>query len=492
MTSSLDPRTPVLVGGGQLNRRDQPAEPADMIVEAIRAAAADAAAPRLSEVLDSIRVVGMLSWRYSDPGRLVGERLGAAVRHTVYTGNGGSHPQALVNDAAEDIVAGRCDVVAVGGAEAWRTRMALKRRGERPAWTVQADDVPAPETRPDVPLRDATEMRAGLDRPAYVYPLFEQALRVSAARTTGGHVAAISRLWARFSEVAAANPAAWSPAAMTAEAIAAPGPRNRLIAWPYTKLMNSNNDVDQAAAVIICSAEAARRLEVPKDRWVFPLAGAEASDTARVAARHRLDASPAIRHAGSLALDLAGVDLAGIGLIDLYSCFPSAVQVAARELGLPSDSPDRPLTITGGLTFAGGPWNNYSTHAIAAMIGKVRETGQRGLVTANSGYLTRHSIGVYAPVPGPGFRRGDAQSAVAAEPVTSVAETHDGPAVLESWTVVFDRDGRPEAALAALRTRDGARTLARSDEPEVVKRLIAEDAEGTPGTVSADATFRLK
>jgi acetyl-CoA C-acetyltransferase len=489
---SLDPRTPVLVGGGQVNQRDQPAEPADMIVEAIRAAAADAAAPHLAELIESIRVVGMLSWRYRDPGRLAGDRLGALVRHTVYTGNGGSHPQALVNDAAEDVAAGRCDVVAVGGAEAWRTRMALRRRGERPVWTVQADDVPAPETRPDVPMHDTTEMRAGLDRPAYVYPLFEQALRISAARTTGEHIAAISRLWARFSEVAAANPAAWSPVAVTAEAIAAPGPRNRLIAWPYTKLMNSNNDVDQAAAVIICSAEAAARFGVPKDRWVFPLAGAEASDTAQVAARHRLDASPAIRHAGRLALDLAGVDLAGIGLIDLYSCFPSAVQVAARELGLPPCSPDRPLTVTGGLTFAGGPWSNYSTHAIVAMMDKVRQTGQLGLVTANSGYLTRHSIGVYAPAPGPGFRRGDAQPTVAAEPTTPVAAAHDGPAILESWTVVFDRDGRPEAALAALRTPDGPRVLARSDEPEIAQRLITEDAEGTPGTVSPDASFRLK
>ena len=491
-----DPRTPVLVGGGQLNWRDQPAdqptEPADMLVEAIRVAAADAGATRLAEAVESIRLTRMLSWRYRDPGLLVSERLGARASHTVYTGNGGSHPQALVNDAAEDIRAGRCDVVVIGGAEAWRTRMALRRRDERPAWTVQPDDTPVPETRPDVPMQDITETRAGLDRPAYVYPLFEQALRVTAGRTTSEHIDAISRLWARFSDVAAANPAAWSRGEVPAEVIAAPSPRNRMIAWPYTKLMNSNNDVDQAAAVILCSAEAAASLRIPTDRWVFPLAGAEASDTAQIAARHRLDACPAIRHAGRLALDLAGVDLAEIGLIDLYSCFPSAVQVAANELGLPADDPGRPLTITGGLTFAGGPWNNYSTHAIAAMIGKIRDTGQLGLITANSGYLTKQSIGVYGPAPGPGFRRGDAGPVVAAEPTTTVAGDYDGPAVLESWTVVFDRDGQPATALAALRTGDGARTLARSDEPETVQRLIAEDAEGTPATVRADATFLLR
>jgi len=462
-----------------------------MVAEAIRAAAADAQAPQLAAAVESIRLTRILSWRYRDPGLLVGERLGAPVRHTLHTGNGGSHPQALVNDAAADIRAGRCDIAVIGGAEAWRTRMALRRRDERPAWTVQPDDVPEPETRPDVPMQDISEMRAGLDRPAYVYPLFEQALRVAAGRATNEHIDAISRLWARFSEVAAANPAAWSPAAVPAEVIAAPGPRNRMIAWPYTKLMNSNNDVDQAAAVIICSAEAAGRWRVPKDRWVFPLAGAEASDTARIAARYRLDACPAIRHAGRLALDLAGVGLAEIGLIDLYSCFPSAVQVAASELGLAANDPGRPLTITGGLTFAGGPWNNYSTHAIAAMIGKIRDTGQLGLITANSGYLTKQSIGVYGPSPGPGFRRGDAGPAVVAEPTTTVAGEYDGPAVLESWTVVFDRDGQPVKALAALRSGDGARTLARSEEPEIVQRLVTEDAEGTLATVRADATFRL-
>jgi acetyl-CoA C-acetyltransferase len=337
-------------------------------------------------------------------------------------------------------------------------------------------------------MHDPAELRAGLDRPAYIYPLFEQALRIAAGRTTAEHVAAIARLWSRFSEVAAANPAAWTRTPLTAEAIATPGPSNRMIAWPYPKLMNSNNDVDQAAAVIVCSAEAAARFGVPRDRWVFPLAGAEASDTARIAARPRLDGSPAIKQAGRLALELAGVTLDDIPLIDLYSCFPSAVQVAAAELGLPAAAADRPLTVTGGLTFAGGPWNNYSTHAIATMIAKVRQAGQLGLVTANSGYLTKHSVGVYAPAPGHPFRRA---AAPVTEPPTPVAETHDGPATLESWTVVFGRDGKPETALAALRTTNGARTLAGSDDPETVTRLVTEDAEHATVHVTPDATFRL-
>jgi acetyl-CoA C-acetyltransferase len=487
----MDPRTPVLVGAGQLNRRTDPLEPVDLVVEAVRLAAADAGAPSLTTRIDSVRVVGMLSWRYRDPGLLVADRLGAAARHTVYTGAGGSHPQALVNDAAEDVAAGRCDVVVVGGAEAWRTRMALKKQGERPAWTRQGDEVPEPETRPEVSMRDETEVAAGLDRPAYVYPLFEQALRIASGRTVKEHRRAVAELWSRFSDVAAGNPHAWIRDRMSAEEIETPSPSNRVISWPYTKLMSSNNNVEQAAAVIVCSVEAARRAGVPEDRWVFLRGGSEAADTDQVAARPWLDGSPAIRHAARTALSLAGVAVEDLGPVDLYSCFPSAVQVAAQEIGLPLDDPHRPLTVTGGLTFAGGPWNNYATHAIATMMAEVRRTQTPGLVTANSGYLTKHSIGVYAPTPGAGFRRSSAQRETDAEPTTAVATSYNGQATLESWTVRHDRDGRPDLAMAALRLPDGSRTLARSDEAGLLERLFTEEAEGSRARVSADATFCL-
>src|SRR3546814_2871651 len=243
--------------------------------------------------------------------------------------------------------------------------MSLGKQGIRPGGTTQGEDIGTPETRPDVPMQHTSEMTAGLDRPAHVYPLFEQALRIRAGRQIVEHRDEVAALWSRFSEVATTNPAAWSREPVSAADIATPSPGNRIISWPYTKLMNSNNSVEQAAAVILCSAEAAQRYAVPTDQWVFPRSGSEAQDTAAIAARGRLDGSPAIRHAGRTALDLAGLSLDDIAAVDLYSCFPSAVQVAAAELGLPLDDPARPFTVTGGLTFAGGPWNNYSTHAIA-------------------------------------------------------------------------------------------------------------------------------
>ena len=211
------------------------------------------------------------------------------------------------------------------------------------------------------------EERIGLLLPSHVYPMFEQALRIANNESSDEHRKRIGELWARFSAVAADNPHAWSREALPAEQIWQPGPDNRMISWPYPKLMNSNNMVDQAAVVVLCSAEKAAYLQIPRDQWVFPYAGTDSHDTYSIAERDELHRSPAIRIGGRRALELAGVGVDDLDYVDVYSCFPSAVQVAAAELRLPLDDPQRPLTVTGGLTFAGGPWNNYVMHSIATM-----------------------------------------------------------------------------------------------------------------------------
>ncbi|MEU2005081.1 acetyl-CoA acetyltransferase [Rhodococcus sp. NPDC019627] len=492
---ALDPRTPILVGGGQVDERNGGVEPVDLLARAARAAAEQAGSVRLLELVDSVRVVGLLSWRYRDPGALVGERIGATVRHTGYSGNGGSTPQVMVNSAAEDISAGRTDVVLIGGAESWRTRTKLRQQKLRPEWTMQDESVPAAKILvTDVPMDAESERRIGLDRPSYVYPLFEQALRVSAGRSLDEHQRFIGDLWVRFSEVAATNPNAWVKRAYTADEIAVPSADNRMISTPYTKLLNANNMVDQGAAVLMCSVEIATRLGIPKENWVFPQSGTEAYDTYAIAERTALDRSPAIRIAGARALELAGIGLDDVAHVDVYSCFPSAVQVAANELGLPLDDPARPLTITGGLTFGGGPWNNYVTHSIATMLTHLREApGSYGLVTANSGYLTKHAMGVYrTEPPAGGFRRVDVQAEVDAKPKTSALVSYEGTATAEAWTVVYGRGGNLERAFLAARTPMGDRILATCTDAENLARLATSDVVGEKVTVAPGGDFRLE
>jgi acetyl-CoA C-acetyltransferase len=486
----MDPRTPVLIGYGQVNQRDENpgVEPVDLMVAASR----EAADPRVLEAVDSVRVVNVLSWRYRDPGLLVAQRIRAWDAVTRYTGVGGNVPQSLVNQACLDIQNRRSDVVLIAGAETWRTRTRLRAGGMKPNWTSQTDAVAFADGADDgVPMVGPADLRIKLDRPAYVYPMFEQALRISAGESSDDHRRRIGELWSQFSAVAATNPHAWSREALPATEIWEAGPSNRMISWPYTKLMNSNNMVDQGAALVLTSVDKARHLQIPSDRWVFPYAGTDAHDTYVISERAEFYTSPAIRLAGRRALELAGVGIDDLELIDLYSCFPSAVQVAANELGLPVGDPGRPLTVTGGLTFAGGPWNNYVTHSIAAMAERlVANPGQRGLVTANGGYLTKHSFGIYGTEPpSHEFRWEDVQAQVDREPTCAAAVEWTGVGTVEAWTTPFDRAGEPEKAFLAVRTPDESRALAVIHDD--VEATIREDIAGAKVRVNEDGTATL-
>lgn len=489
----MDPRTPVLIGYGQVNQRDE--DPTVEPVDLMAAAAREAGDPRLLEAVDSVRVVNLLSWRYRDPGLLVAQRIGATGARTRYTGIGGNVPQSLVNQACLDIQSGRADVVLITGAETWRTRSRLRAAGKKPAWTSQDDSVPVAEGADEhVPMAGPAEIRINLDRPAYVYPMFEQALRIAAGETPEDHRRRIGELWAQFSAVAARNPHAWSGEPRSAEAIWQPAPDNRMISWPYTKLMNSNNMVDQAAALILASAEKARHLQIPTDRWVFPYAGTDAHDTYAIGERAEFHTSPAIRIAGRRALALADTGIDDVDVVDVYSCFPSAVQVAANELGLPLGDPYRPLTVTGGLTFAGGPWNNYVTHSIATMAEHLAANpGGRGLITANGGYLTKHSFGVYGTQPPPHeFRWEDVQSEVDREPIRAAVVEWEGVGTVESWTTPFNRDGEPEKAFLAVRTPDDARVLAVITDASDAAATVRDDIAGAKVQVNSDGTATLR
>jgi acetyl-CoA C-acetyltransferase len=488
----INPRTPVLVGYGQVNQHDDAPSvtPIDLIERAARAAAD----PRVLETVDSVRIVNLLSWRYRNPGLLVAERIRASRADSWYSSVGGNVPQSLVNQACLDIASGRVDTVLIAGAEAWRTRTKVRAAGDTLDWPKQDESVPEPKGADDqFEMAGPVEIKIHLDRPAYVYPMFEQALRIAAGETSDAHRRRIGELWARFSAVAQDNPHAWNRNPLSAEEIWEPGPSNRMISWPYTKLMNSNNMVDQGAALILTSAEKATHLQIPTDRWVFPYAGTDAHDTYLIGERAEFNASAAIRLAGKRALELAGTSIDDVDLVDLYSCFPSAVQVAANELGLPLDDPQRPLTVTGGLTFAGGPWNNYVSHSIATMAERlVSAPGAVGFISANGGYLTKHSFGVYGTQPpADDFRWEDVQPIVDAEP-TRVAEVEwSGVGTVETWTTPFTRDGTPAKAFLAVRTPEDTRALAVITDAGEAEASIREDIAGAKVRVEADGTAAL-
>ncbi len=467
--------TPVLVGVHQVLQREPDfnaaAEPLELMRQALAGAIEDAGSRALAESATSVRVVRGI-WRYGDPARVLADDLGlAASIETGITPYGGNMVQTLVNLSALDIQAGKHDAILIAGAECGYSRAKARKAGARPKWR----DAPGTPTEfgEDAPMVNDHEFARGLKMPIQFYPMFENALRHHLGLSIEQHLERISDLWSRFSQVAADNPNAWMREPVSAAEIRTPSAGNRPVSFPYPKLMNSNNSVDMGAALILCSLSAARRFGVAEDRIVYLHAGTDAHDTYFVSNRDNLYSSPAIRVAGRRVLELAGLTPAQVDHCDFYSCFPVAVQVGAHEAGFDLE---RPLTVTGGLTFGGGPMNNYVMHSIARMAEVLREQpGSKGLITGNGGFLTKHAFGVYSTeAPEQPFRHQDLQAEVDALPTRELDERFAGTAPIEAYTVMYGAEGPAEAFLSVI-TPEGSRAWGRHTDPHVMEAMTREE-----------------
>ncbi len=473
---TLDPRTPVIVGVGQYNHRaeglDDALEPVALMERAARLAADDAGLDGPPPA-DSVRVVNVIGWRYRNPARFLSQRLGIEPAELAESAPGGNSPQSLVNRTTLDIAAGTIDVAILAGAEAFRTFMKARREGVTLDWPKADDDDLPVRIGEELDMTSPAERDRGIVMPVQIYPMFETALRAAAGRTVDEHQAYLGTLWSDLSHVAAGNPNAWIREPKSPEEITTIGPKNRMIGFPYPKLMNSNSDVDMGASIIMCSVEAAQRMGIAEDRWVFPHSGTDCHEHNFVSNRDTFARTPAIELGGARALQLAGVTIDEVELIDLYSCFPSAVQLGAQSLGI--DLHTRQWSRTGGLPFCGGPWNNYPMHAIATLVGELRELPDaRGLVWANGGYATKHAFRVYsATPPAGGFRYDYPQDEIDALPKRELAVGTDaaGPVDIEAYSVMFSREGEPETALAACLLSDGRRAWGTSSDPAVASAM---------------------
>jgi acetyl-CoA C-acetyltransferase len=493
----VDARSPVVVGVGQVNQR-APAQdarpPIELLADAARAAERDSGASLLSRT-DIVAVVAIGSWRYADPGALLARLLRIEPRATAVSTVGGNSPQLLVNEFAMRIQRGECDVVLVGGAESMHTRWRARREPRVHLEWDSGDDAPCNWViGDDRPGASEYEMAHLAVAPTMVYPLFETALRAQLGHGVDEHQKHVSEMWATFAEVAAENPHAWSRDAYSPEEIRTVSPDNRMVCFPYTKRMCANIDVDQGAALLLCSYEAARNAGVSDDNIVFLHGAAEAHDHWFVTERASLSASPAIEVATASALTASGVGVDDVAHFDLYSCFPSAVEIASAALRLAENDPRR-LTVTGGLGFAGGPVNNYPTHAIARMVETLRaHPDAYALTTALGWYISKHAAAVWsARPPRAPFVVGQEQARVDALPRREPAGLVDAAATVEATSVAFERDGTPSVGIVTALLADGRRALANVRDADTLLAMTAEPWEGQRVEISHDgATNTLR
>jgi acetyl-CoA C-acetyltransferase len=465
--SSPEDRIPVIVGVGEISDhpRDLTAglEPLSLMVAALTRAEQDCGA-KLLHAIDSLDVVNFLSWRYHDPERQLAARLGIAPRHANYGPVGGESPIRYLHEAAQRIARGECSVAAVCGAEAQSTATKAERAGVALPWTPFAHDVAEPKR--GAAFQKPIAVKLGVFRPVTVYPLYEAAASAHWGQTPRQAMAESGQLWATYSAVAAQNPEAWLKRSFTPEQITQPSPDNRLIAWPYTKLMVANPMVNQGAAILLTSLAKARAAGIADDKMVHVRGGASAEEARDYLERDQFvesHAQNAVLKAATALVDGYGDrDARAFDAIELYSCFPCVPKMARRTLGIGVDVEP---TVTGGLTFFGAPLNDYMAHAACAMVRKLRGGAKSGLLYGQGGFVTKHHALVLSrQAPAHVLAQDTSVQAEAdrnRQTVPRFVTEAAGRGAVESFTVIHGRSGDAEHGVVMLRTADNARALAR-------------------------------
>ncbi|QOZ54255.1 acetyl-CoA acetyltransferase [Bradyrhizobium sp. CCBAU 53338] len=478
-TTVPEDRIPVIVGIGEVVDRPREIteglEPLDLLEKALRRAEADSGATLLGEV-QSLDVVNFLSWRYRDPEQLLAQRLGVTPAHCHYGPVGGESPIRYIHEAAKRIARGECTVAAVCGAEAQSTATKAERAGTKLPWTPFAHDVEEPKR--GAAFQKPLAVKLGVFRPVTVYPFYEAASSAHWGQTPREAMAESGTLWSRYSEAAAQNPNAWLKRRYAPEEITTPTADNRLIAWPYNKLMVANPSVNMGGALLLTSLAKARALGIAEDKLVYPLGGVSAEEPRDYLLRDQFFESHPQNAVLKAVMNLAGGNGKKFDAIELYSCFPCVPKMARRTLGLGADVQP---TVTGGLTFFGAPLNTYMTHAACAMVRRLRGGDKLGLLYGQGGFVTKHhALVVSKTAPREALVQETSVQGEADRNKRAVPEFVDqasGKGKVESFTVLYGRGGDVEHGVVMLRTADGRRTLARipADDGPTLAHLLNMD-----------------
>ena len=496
MSAPEPARTPVILAIGEVIHRPvstaEALEPVELMAKALREAEADADGAALISQIDSLDLVAQITWPYADPvGRLCA-LLGVAPTRTVNESMGGETPVRLLHEAALRIALGDSQLCAIVGGEAMHALAAAKKAGVMPDWTPPAAPEDVVKVAGSRLAISPSSKRLGVTSPAQLYPLYENASQAALGQTPTEGRAASAALWARYAAVAAENPYAWLRDAPSAQEIAAVSERNRLIAWPYPKLMTANPLVNQASAILVTSLARARDMGLDDGRLVFFRGGAAAREEPDYLHRDRYDHSTAQAAVLDRAIDLAGGSADAFDFAELYSCFPVVPKMAAQSLKL---SADVPPTVAGGLTFFGGPFNNFMSHAACAMVRRLREKRSAlGLLYGQGGFVDKHHALLLGSTP-PAQRLNDdysvqMQAEAARGPTPPMTEDHEGPARVETFTVLYDRKGAATQGVVIARTPDGARLLATVEPQDAAS--IARLTDLDRSAIGAEGVTRLR
>lgn len=462
---------PVIIGIGEISEKPDEAhrgrEPLHLMHDAAKLAVQDAGIS--IKELDSLDIVMPMSWRYEDLAKQLSHELGVSPSHAQLGPSGGESPLRYIHTAAQRIASGQNEVALIVGGEAQHTLTSLQRQGITPDWTPFAMNGPNFADIGDAVHPLSSEH--GLYMPVNVYGFFEAASSQSwghSPRTAQNESAAI---WERYSRAAHQNPYSWKPALLTSHDIQTVTPKNRMIGGPYPKSMVANMNVNQSAAVIVTSLSKARAAGIHEDNFVYITGGAGANEPRNFLSRDNYKYCAA---QDAVLTQMQNISKGNLGLLELYSCFPCVPKMAKRVLNLPNDFMP---TVTGGLSFFGAPLNNYMTHASCAMVRAIRGGAACGTLYGQGEYMTKH-FGLRLSKQYEGFISVSDTQAKADSlrgPIPPLSPTASGPMTVETFTMMYNRDGSINRGVIIAKTQDGSRTLA---------SVLHSDSEGIAALIS--------
>ncbi|KAH7411347.1 hypothetical protein BKA64DRAFT_663253 [Cadophora sp. MPI-SDFR-AT-0126] len=483
---------PIVVGVGDIKNRspkvEDAIEPMELMLQAIQAAITDtglssSAAKEFQASIDSVAVVNTWSWNYSDLPGLISENLGIEPKYKGLSHHGGDSPAKFFDEAAKRISVRESKVAIITGGEALASLGTYAAAGRSPPWTAVDESVKSVSVSDVSSMKESIGTLHSVGLPIHVYPLYENGFRAYRGQSIQDNNKESAELYAGFAKVAEGNPLAWNygkPAA-TAEDIGTVSKKNRMICFPYPLLMNAFNNINLAGSCILTSTEYASELGIPESKWIYPLGGAGSSDNTDFWQRPNFHSSPAVSRSLDEGLRVSGVTKEEIDIFDFYSCFPIVPKLACQHLGFPLTKQPKPITLLGGLTSFGGAGNNYSMHALTEMVRELRKGEvKKGLVLANGGLVTYQYVVCLSSLPRltPYPDRNPLPELLEDDPVPDVDDTAEGEAIIETYTVVFEKDGTPQLGHIVGRLKgNGHRFLANHADDGTLQQLCSSSKE---------------
>ena len=468
---------PVVVGLGSLQQNGNFLdldEALIMMEQVTQAAIEDSTNKNISRYIDEVQVPKGY-WKYRDPGKWIAKRNGFSEAETSVT-KIGVLQQHLINNACNKIIRGeiRASLIVGGEARYKKIKAAIEDKEfieteltENPDHYVKAKD--------DLHIKQEVE-HLGAMAVGY-YAILETALRAKKNLSIDEHKKYLGRMYSEFSKIAAANPGGWSEKDLSWQDIAMVNKKNTIQALPYNKFHCTSWNVNQASAMILCSEEIADELNIPKSKRIYPLASSETNHMIAAIQRPNLIKPTGLKLAAEYILNICHENNIKPNTYELYSCFPVAVQMFAEVLSLQDNEK---LTVTGGMSFAGGPLNNYMIHSTVKMLEDIRSTPSKiGLVTGVSGMMTKQAFALWAKDPLINFTSKDVTSVAAAiERPKDISSLNEGTGVIIGYTVLPKNHKEEEKSVMYIEDTNGDRKVLISYDKDTLKKMGEEEWVG--------------